>query len=573
MSSFGENFENLENKILNVPSNIVDSMKRNNIANSIVLLLLLYVILAAPTMSPTVVKLFNNNFFKLVYIFLVMCLVSQNPIFSLVVAVVLLVVLNKLLEPKPQVVIPEANVVNKPIVLQPGAVVTTTASGQTVVLPPSVMAQNNVEHFSSFLGIGDDSTAIQDLRDHLRAVRQQDADLLASQSASGNLSGATSMGQGINVASQSASGNLSDATSMGQGINVASQSASGNLSGATSMGQGINVASQSASGNLSGATSMGQGINGASQSASGNLSGGTVMRQGINGASQSASGNLSGATSMGQGINGASGNLSGGTVMRQGINGASQSASGNLSGATRMGQGINGASGNLSGGTVMRQGINGASQSASGNLSGATRMGQGISGVSQSASVGPSTNIDGERLLRENVKLTSAESSNLYNSLAKFYSDPKIKKSDEMHMAEKLKQKYFPSVNFSNAVLGQKKDEVEMSCKLVCDNKKVEKFENEESNDRLTQRQQMMNLWQANQSKNPAVLPGFVTMEQQNDSCAAAAVNSSCDVLGVNKYHSTSHARVTIDNNPCPEDGEVHGVYENVDKEYADYTN
>jgi len=454
MSSFGENFENLENKILNVPSNIVDSMKRNNIANSIVLLLLLYVILAAPTMSPTVVKLFNNNFFKLVYIFLVMCLVSQNPIFSLVVAVVLLVVLNKLLEPKPHVVIPEANVVNKPIVLQPGAVVTTTASGQTVVLPPSVMAQNNVEHFS-FLGIGDDSTAIQDLRDHLRVVRQQDADLLASQSASSN---------------------LSDATSMGQGINVASQSASGNLSGATSMGQGISGVSQSASGNLSG-------------------------------------------------------------------------------------------------GTVIRQGINGASQSASGNLSGATSMGQGISGVSQSASIGPSTNIDGERLLRENVKLTSAESSNLYNSLAKFYSDPKIKKSDEMHMAEKLKQKYFPSVNFSNAVLGQKKDEVEMSCKLVCDNKKVEKFENEESNDRLTQRQQMMNLWQANQSKNPAVLPGFVTMEQQNDSCAAAAVNSSCDVLGVNKYHSTSHARVTIDNNPCPEDGEVHGVYENVDKEYADYAN
>jgi hypothetical protein len=88
-----------------------------------------------------------------------MCLVSQNPIFSLVVAVVLLVVLNKLLEPKPHVVIPEANVVNKPIVLQPGAVVTTTASGQTVVLPPSVMAQNNVEHFS-FLGIGDDSTAM-----------------------------------------------------------------------------------------------------------------------------------------------------------------------------------------------------------------------------------------------------------------------------------------------------------------------------------------------------------------------------------------------------------------------------
>jgi hypothetical protein len=280
------------------------------------------------------------------------------------------------------------------------------------------------------------------------------------------------------------------------------------------------------------------------------------MGQGINVASQSASGNLSGATSMGQGISG-----------------VSQSASGNLSGATSMGQGINGASGNLSGATSMGQGINVASQSASGNLSGATSMGQGISGVSQSASVGPSTNIDGERLLRENVKLTSAESSNLYNSLAKFYSDPKIKKSDELHTAEKLKQKYFPSVNFSNAVLGQKKDEVEMSCKLVCDNKKVEKFENEESNDRLTQRQQMMNLWQANQSKNPAVLPGFVTMEQQNDSCAAAAVNSSCDVLGVNKYHSTSHARVTIDNNPCPEDGEVHGVYENVDKEYADYTN
>ena len=653
MSSFGENFENLENKILNVPSNIVDSMKRNNIANSIVLLLLLYVILAAPTMSPTVVKLFNNNFFKLVYIFLVMCLVSQNPILSLVVAVVLLVVLNKLLEPKPHVVIPEANVVNKPIVLQPGAVVTTTASGQTVVLPPSVMSQNNVEHFS-FLGIGNDSAAMT------LGGTQQTAGGISNLFGSGNASPgtvATSVAGNIAGVQQNSGGvfgkifgtdkadstrfilsvtdtvmynpnnkdtfildhnitysdgsvqnqrNLikyspevakmldkspqkmlvnkiesndsngiiisdtgytldENKTSFSNKINTnkgaaflnswdayVQQSASGNLSGATSMGQGISGIAQSASGNLSGATSIGQGISGIAQSASGNLSGATSIGQGISGITQSASGNLSGATSMGQGISGiaqsASGNLSGATS----ISGVSQSASGNLSGATS---------------------ISGVSQSASGNLSGATSMGQGSRGVSQNPTAGPSTNIDGERLLRENVKLTSTESSNLYNSLAKFYSDPKIKKSDELRMAEKLKQKYFPSVNFSNAVLGQKKDEVEMSCKLVCDNKKVEKFENEESNDRLTQRQQMMNLWQANQSKDPAVLPGFVTMEQQTDSCAAAAVNSSCDVLGVNKYHSTSHARVTIDNNPCPEDGEVHGIYENVDKEYADYTN
>ena len=479
MSSFGENFENLENKILNVPSNIVDSMKRNNIANSIVLLLFLYVILAAPTMSPTVVKLFNNNFFKLVYIFLVMCLVSQNPILSLVVAIVLLVVINKLLEPKPHV-IPEANVVNKPIVLQPGAVVTTTASGQTVVLPPSVMAQNNVEHFS-FAGLGNDSAAMT------LGGTQQTAGSISNLFGSGNDSAGTI------------------ATSVLGGGNASESGVAGNIAGVQQ--------------NSGGVFGIGNGI---SQSASGNLSGATNIK----GISQSASGNLSGATSM-----------------SQGISGISQSASGNLSGATNMSQGK--------------------------NISGITQTSHSVN----NPTAGPSTNIDGERLLRENVKLTSTESSNLYNSLAKFYSDPKIKKSDELRMAEKLKQKYFPSVNFSNAVLGQKKDEVEMSCKLVCDNKKVEKFENEESNDRLTQRQQMMNLWQANQSKDPAVLPGFVTMEQQTDSCAAAAVNSSCDVLGVNKYHSTSHARVSVDNNPCPEDGEVHGIYENVDKEYADYTN
>jgi hypothetical protein len=538
MSSFGENFENLENKILNVPSNIVDSMKRNNIANSIVLLLLLYVILAAPTMSPTVVKLFNNNFFKLVYIFLVMCLVSQNPILSLVVAVVLLVVLNKLLEPKPHV-IPEANVVNKPIVLQPGAVVTTTASGQTVVLPPSVMAQNNVEHFS-FAGLGNDSAAMT------LGGAQQTAGSISNLFGSGNASPgtvATSVLGGGNDSLGTRIPNVFGSGNDSAGTRIPNVFGSGNdLAGtiATSVLGGGNASESGVAGNIAGVQQNSGGVfgigNGISQSASGNLSGATNIK----GISQSASGNLSGATNM-----------------SQGISGISQSASGNLSGATNM-----------------SQGISGISQSASGNLSGATNMSQGknISGITQTShsvnnpTAGPSTNIDGERLLRENVKLTSAESSNLYNSLAKFYSDPKIKKSDELHMAEKLKQKYFPSVNFSNAVLGQKKDEIEMSCKLVCDNKKVEKFENEETNDRLTQRQQMMNLWQANQSKVPAVLPA---MEQENNSCASVAVNSSCDVLGVNNYHSTSHARVSVDNNPCPEDGEIHGVYENIDKEYA----
>ena len=241
-------------------------------------------------------------------------------------------------------------------------------------------------------------------------------------------------------------------------------------------------------------------------------------------------------------------NLSGATNMNQddiNIRNMNQRANTNLSGATNMNQGdINmrnmnqRANTNLSGATNMNQGdinMRNIKQSANTNLSGATNMNQGDINM---------------RNIKQSANTNQLGSANMAQG--------------DINMRN-IKQ----SANLSGAT---KKDEVEMSCRLVCDNKRVEKFENEDTNDRLTQRQQMMNLWQANQNKDPAVLPGYATAEQQNDACASADVNSQCDILGTNKYPSTSHARVTVNNNPCPEDGEVHGVYENVDKEYASVT-
>jgi hypothetical protein len=376
MSSFAKNFVNLENKILNIPGNIVDGMKRNNIANSIVLLLLLYVILAAPRMSQTVVKLFNNNFFKLVYLFLVMCLVSQNPILSVIGAVVLLIILNKLSESRTINIIPEANTVVKPIVLQPGAIVTTTDSGHTVVLPPNLMARNNIEKFSIY----------DDLKD-----KSQTANFSGTTN-NQNLSGATTQSMGsqsntaIDLSKQSMGSQSNTVIDMGSHSNVIDMDSQSSKQSMGSQSNVIDMSSQSSK------QSMGK----------------TVLSSIV-----------------------------------------PDKNNANLSGATY-----------------------------NPNLSGTT-----------------------------------------------------------------------------------KKDKIEMSCKLVCDNKKIETFEN--TNERLSQRQQMMKLWHQQQNNNDA------TKEQKNNRCAEVDVNSSCDVLGTNNYSSTSHARVTVNNNFCPEDEEVQGIYENIDKEYA----
>jgi len=362
MPSFGQNLENLENKILNIPSNIVDGMRRNNIANSIVLLLLLYVILAAPTMSPTVVKLFNNNFFKLVYIFLIMCLISQNPALSLVVAIILLVVLNKLLESSPKIN-PENNL------LQPNIV----NSGNNTT--------KSVENFEVSNPIDMNNKA---------AGQQVTKPMIIP---------------------------------------------------------GVPTPSYL------------------------NKEGGAQVNK---------------------------------PMIIPGVPTPSY--------------------------------LNNTPKSDS----------NGIIEMIKQTNMGDNSVINlGEPQVAKPINMGDNSVINL--------GEPQVAK---------------PMV----VSFDLKKDNVGVSCNLVCKNKTLEKFDNDDNNDRLTQRQQMMNLWEQNNSKDPAVLPGFVTKEQQNDACNSAAVNSSCDVLGTNKYHSTSHARVTVDNNPCPvenKNGDINGVYENIDKEYA----
>jgi outer membrane biosynthesis protein TonB len=90
------------------------------------------------------------------------------------------------------------------------------------------------------------------------------------------------------------------------------------------------------------------------------------------------------------------------------------------------------------------------------------------------------------------------------------------------------------------------------------------------NNVRLTQRQQMKNLWTQNQKKDPAILSGHITDSQKTTFCNAADENSHCDVLGTNIEGSTSFARVAENDDECPETPtNVHGVYDNLNKQYG----
>jgi hypothetical protein len=90
------------------------------------------------------------------------------------------------------------------------------------------------------------------------------------------------------------------------------------------------------------------------------------------------------------------------------------------------------------------------------------------------------------------------------------------------------------------------------------------------NNVRLTQRQQMKNLWTQNQNKDPAILSGHITDSQKTTFCNAADMNSHCDVLGTNIEGSTSFARVAENDDECPETPtNVHGVYDNLNKQYG----
>ena len=90
------------------------------------------------------------------------------------------------------------------------------------------------------------------------------------------------------------------------------------------------------------------------------------------------------------------------------------------------------------------------------------------------------------------------------------------------------------------------------------------------NNVRLTQRQQMKNLWTQNQKKDPAILSGHITDSQKTTFCNAVDENSHCDVLGTNIEGSTSFARVAENDDECPETPtNVHGVYDNLNKQYG----
>jgi hypothetical protein len=88
-------------------------------------------------LNPSLLSIFNNMFFKILYVFLVMCLVSRNPVLSLIVAVVLVVVLNNLIPDNNKVETTKPE--NRAHVIEAGSVIATTSSGQTIVLPPSVI--------------------------------------------------------------------------------------------------------------------------------------------------------------------------------------------------------------------------------------------------------------------------------------------------------------------------------------------------------------------------------------------------------------------------------------------------
>jgi hypothetical protein len=86
---------------IDMSSNYVDKgvnfISQNKILSSVLgMLLVLYAAAAAPKLSPSVVKIFDNNLFKLVYIFLIGYLATKDPSVAIITAVTLLVSIQTL---------------------------------------------------------------------------------------------------------------------------------------------------------------------------------------------------------------------------------------------------------------------------------------------------------------------------------------------------------------------------------------------------------------------------------------------------------------------------------------------
>ena len=72
-------------------------VNQNKVLSSVLgMLLVLYAAAAAPKLSPSVVKIFDNNLFKLVYIFLIGYLATKDPSVAIITAVTLLVSIQTL---------------------------------------------------------------------------------------------------------------------------------------------------------------------------------------------------------------------------------------------------------------------------------------------------------------------------------------------------------------------------------------------------------------------------------------------------------------------------------------------
>jgi hypothetical protein len=89
MTTISANLNNLNDNI----KSSLDYINTNTVLSSAIgILLVLYVTLAAPKLPKSYKTLFAHPLFKIIYIFLIAYLASNNPSLSLIIAIVLLLI-------------------------------------------------------------------------------------------------------------------------------------------------------------------------------------------------------------------------------------------------------------------------------------------------------------------------------------------------------------------------------------------------------------------------------------------------------------------------------------------------
>ena len=92
MNNLSTNLTDINNSVGNFTNSLLVNINKNKVLSSAIgILLVLYITMAAPKLPKSFLPIFDNSIFKVLYIFLIAYLASNNPALSLIIAVVLFV--------------------------------------------------------------------------------------------------------------------------------------------------------------------------------------------------------------------------------------------------------------------------------------------------------------------------------------------------------------------------------------------------------------------------------------------------------------------------------------------------